>query len=85
MINTSLLYVEDARGQQQYNGPSRLASFPMYSLAVAKAAELLQLDTVRVVLFVLRRGIVPLFAVCASERDDYAHSGTPPSKGQRHK
>jgi hypothetical protein len=57
----------------------------MYSVAIAVTAELLQLDTVRIVLLVLRRGIVPLFTVCASERDDSAHSGTPPSKGQRHK
>jgi hypothetical protein len=85
MINTSLLYIEDTRGQQQGNGPPRLASFPMYSLAIAITAELLQLDTVRIVLFVFRRGIVPLFAVCASERNDNAHSGTPPPKGQRHK
>jgi hypothetical protein len=61
------------------------ASFPVHSVAVAEAAKLLQLNAVRVVLLVFRRRVVPLFAVCTSERDNDAHPGAPPLKGQHHK
>jgi hypothetical protein len=44
---------------------------------MAKAAILLQLDAVWVVLFVFGRVIIPLLAVAASERDADTH-GVPP-------
>jgi hypothetical protein len=47
-------------------------------MLVTKLAELLHLDAVGVIPFVLAGSIVSLFAVCASQRNNYPHCRTPP-------
>ena len=51
-------------------GPQRLFRFPVRRVMPAQAAELLQLQPIRVVPLVLRGRVVPLFAVRTRHPDD---------------
>ncbi len=57
----------------------------MRSMLVTKLAELLHLDAVGVIPFVFVGRIVPLFAVCACQRNNYPHSSTPPETNHLNK
>src|SRR5579875_2268491 len=59
-----------------------LSDLTMNGLTIAVAAELFQLNPVRVILFVLHRGVVPLFAIRTSKSNDNAHSRAPPPIGR---
>jgi hypothetical protein len=43
----------------------------------ARIAKLLRLDTVRMLLLVLRRRVVAIFAIGALQRDDFSHDLNP--------
>lgn len=53
--------------------PQELAGFTVRRVRIAGRTILLQFDPVWIILLVLHRGVVSLFAICASKGDNFAH------------